>query len=400
MLQALRHVGGRHGAAFALVVALVAAAPASAVGRPHEPRVHPADVRNAQLLAVAEARMREGKAAPALEALWSIDDSRARLDRFTRARLLGLASFALGRFEETSAALDEAGRIAVGRGSSLRGELWIVRARAEHALGRCAPALAALTRAGPARVRDVDAVLVQASCENEGGLRAAAIDTLSTGLLTIDDPRLRVMRAHRLLELGARAAAQGDARAALPRAGVDELLVLASAFVERSAVAEATEILRVLRRRFPDDVRAHVALSRLSTGREAAQAAVEAARLDPRHAADATELLRRDNALGAALRESAGIGDERARLRARLAALVDARAWDRALALRQALDSAGLGADDAVRYALAYAAFSVGDDPHASALLDGIVDATLFERASRLRVAIAACAEAEAPCAR
>lgn len=384
----------------AVLGALLAAAPVNAVGRPHEPRVHPADVKNAELLAVAEQRLREGKAAQALEALWSIDDSRPRLDRFTRARLLGLAGFALERFEDASAALETARQLANQRGRGLFMELEIVRARAEHALGRCEPALAALAFAGPERMGDVEAVLVQATCEAEGGLFAAALDTLSAGIVKNDDPRLRVARAERLMELGARAAARDDAQAALLAASADELLALASAFVERGAVAEATELLRALRRRFPNDVRAHVALSRLSTGREAAQAAVAAARLDPRHQADAAELLRRDNALAAALRESVGIGDERARLRARLAALVDARAWDRALALRQSLDGAGLGADDAVRYALAYAAFSVGDDPQASTLLDGIVDATLFERASRLRVAIAACAEAEQPCAR
>ena len=384
----------------AVLGALLAAAPVNAVGRPHEPRVHPADVKNAELLAVAEQRLREGKAAQALEALWSIDDSRTRLDRFTRARLLGLAGFALERFEDASAALETARQLANQRDRGLRMELEIVRARTEHALGRCEPALAALAFAGPERMGDVEAVLVQATCEAEGGLFAAALDTLSAGIVKNDDPRLRVARAERLMELGARAAARDDAQAALLAASADELLALASAFVERGAVAEATELLRALRRRFPNDVRAHVALSRLSTGREAAQAAVAAARLDPRHQADAAELLRRDNALAAALRESVGIGDERARLRARLAALVDARAWDRALALRQSLDGAGLGADDAVRYALAYAAFSVGDDPQASTLLDGIVDATLFERASRLRVAIAACAEAEQPCAR
>ena len=383
-----------------LGLALHAALPALAVGRPHEPRVHPSDVKNAQLLATAELRLAKGQAAAALEALWSIDDSRPKLDRFTRARLLGRAAFAAERYEDARAALEEARALTVARGYRLRADLELLRARAEHALGHCEPALAALERAGRARFDDAPAVIVEAACLAEDGLRAGAVEALSAGLARQETGTLRAARARLLLDIGARAAALVDARSAAAALPLEDALLMAHDFVEAGALSEATELLRAMRQRAPDDVRPRLALSRLVTGREAASVAVEAARLDPSRRADAAELLRRDGALSAALRETAGIADARARLRARLAVLIDARAWDRALALQAQLRDADLSKDDAVRYALAFAAFSVGDDTQASAFLDGIVDAGLFERASRLRVAIAACAETDSPCAR
>ncbi len=383
----------RSSLAVALVVALWTA-PALA-RRHHAPAP---DAHDELALAQAEEALAHGDAKTALDALGRVADPPAARHAFRRARLQGLALLAVGRDAEAAAPLRAAQAAAQNSGAALSTSMEIALGTAERAAGRCEAALAALSRAGDAVHVDDKAVLVQADCDKRAGNLARAVDDLNAGIAAHATTRLRAERLRLLC--GAGLDDEDDARDVAAALDADELAALASS-LRATATAAAELLVDAGLARFPDDARfCALAMRMEARPRLAALTAQRCALLAPARSADAAELLRSAGDRRAALEDNAVVADTGARLRQRLAILVDGREWDRALALEPRLARAGLVSDDAVRYALAYAHFQTGDDERASALLDGVGGDTWFERATDLRAAIAVCREGTGPCAR
>lgn len=402
----------------ALALALVfagALAPRPAGAGQVDARVGKVDARtvdNEVALAHAARALDAGDAHAAMAHLARVDLSAPSLPAFRRAALEGRALVLLGRTAEAMLPLREAATLAASCGAALGVPLELALARAERASGDCRAALRALRRAGSLASFDEDSVVLQAACHEDLDEPQAAAADLDAGLAARPGSlRLRRARARLLLSRGLVLAAAPDVRSLLAAPEpltADEALALAgelSSVGAAAADALAIDVMDRARQAHPDDVRLPATLARLlraRTPRLAAETAHVAALLDDSLRLDHAELEREAGAFASALRANAAGGDPAgggvARLRQRLAILVDARAWDRALALEPRLVAAGLR-DAPVTYALAYASLRVGDPARAEALVDEVTDPAFFERATALRAAIAACAHTDEPCA-
>jgi tetratricopeptide (TPR) repeat protein len=293
-----------------------------------------------------------------------------------RARAqLGLADDAADDFRAARAALasDDVRRFGLAR--DLAG--------VERARGRfdaCADELDAVT-ADPA-FGDDDAVLL-ATCLRATTRSSRAHDVLAGRT----SPPAVSLRARARLEDGLPLLARDDVAALVPSADAALLLSFARAFRAAGDHAYARALVDVAVARFPDD--ADVARALASFGDGGARALRAAWLVDGLADRLRAEGRPRD-AWGNAL-----WNDGPARLRARLALLVDERAWDRVLALAPRLRAAGV-IDDDVAYAIAWAALAVGRLADADTALDDVVGGAGFARATELRAVIAACRAARA----
>jgi tetratricopeptide (TPR) repeat protein len=208
-----------------------------------------------------------------------------------------------------------------------------------------------------------------------------------------DFPRQQVLL---LVEMGLTREAGDRASALLERAdgGADDALTVAEAMRRAGAHDRAGTVLEEARLRFPDDTRLDIQLAAVhaDAGRPLAAARLlqPVAYADPDLADETAELFRRAGNLDAALMMNAEVPDALTKVRQRFGLLLDAGAWERAVALQPRLSRLGLLEDDRVRYGVAYAWFQVGGLDEAEALLRGMSDPAVFRQATELRRAMEA----------
>lgn len=207
-----------------------------------------------------------------------------------------------------------------------------------------------------------------------------------------------------LVELGLYQEAAVAGQAWLERAGdqVDSWLVLAQAFLRSGRTPEALVVLEEARLRFPNElsVTRQLAGTWLEAGKPLAAGNLlrVAAEADPTLFATAAECFRRAGHLPTALQLNSYVIDAEEQARQRLGLLIEAQDFERAASLGPRLSRLRLLDDANVRYGLAYAAFQTGDHAEAEELLAGVSDPSVFQLATRLREAIAACREDDLGC--
>jgi tetratricopeptide (TPR) repeat protein len=181
-----------------------------------------------------------------------------------------------------------------------------------------------------------------------------------------------------------------------PGVGLDDFLAAAEALGRANAHAEAATILDRAMARYPDEPRLMALQSKslLDRGQTYAAALLleRAAMMTPERALDAAELYRRAGIFDRALRMNARVPDAKLKLRQRVGLLVELERFEEVAALGERVLRTGLGADDTVVYAMAFAAWQVGDFPEAESWLRRITKAELFEKAAALRKSMAVCA--------
>lgn len=272
---------------------------------------------------------------------------------------LARALLADDRPAEGIEALDRAGDV----GGSLPGT-WLLRAQAWEALGRPDEAWAAL-EAGAVRFPE--------------------------------QPDLRRQQVFLLVRLGLfrEARARGEALLARPDADADDAVAISEALRRGGETREAITILEaaLLQEGDDRDLLVQAARASLDDGqpRSAGRFLERASMLDPSLALESAEAYRRGGDLEAALRMNADVADPAAKARQRLGLLIDAEAWERAVALEDRLVRVGLAEDDGIAYGMAYCSFRLGDMAAAERWLRDISDPAAFRRATELREAIAAC---------
>lgn len=331
--------------------------------------------RHEAALASAEAALAAGDASAALAAVLSVDERDRRLDwrrlRQVRARArLGVGDAAAAREDllvllsdppPSTAAVDD-----------VRRRL----AEAERALGdfdACADALGVL--AAPAD----DDRLARATCLRGTARRAEAHDVLVAGT----SPAVRRLRAHLWLEDGLPRQARSDALAVADDLPPPEMLAWARAFHAGGDPATALVLADGVLARTDLDVETARGAARLLAAGGGRARVLRASLADPRLA----EARRDVGDVAGAWRASVGL-EGAARWRQRAALLVDAGAWERLWGLWPRLQAAGLGHDDEVAYAVAFAAFATDRLADAEVILDGVGGPATFARATALRAEI------------
>jgi len=166
--------------------------------------------------------------------------------------------------------------------------------------------------------------------------------------------------------------------------------------------ADAASILEVARLHYP----AHATIAKvlahtyLDQGMVNAAAAImeQAAVFDTAFVSEAAELYRRAGRLYKALALNAQIPQQDVKLKQRLSILLGLQQYEKIIGMENALNRARLLNDENIRYALAYAAFSVGDFKKTRLHLEPIKESGLFKRAVELRRLMQECEEEPLKC--
>ena len=351
-------------------------------------------------LELAALLLRDGQAARAAAVLAEIDPEAEEVDLRRYHTLAGLAALESKAFDQAVTHFEAA--IAAGADEP---ELHLRLAGAHFQAGRYDEALGALDRAGERLAGHPAACLLRAHAHWRQGRLAEAYEALAAGARTHPDhPEIQKQQVLLLLELALFQQARASAERFLGRRGAtaDDYVLVAEALRKAGQVERAVQRLEEARLRFPDSERVAIALARAyaDAGRPLSAGVVlqEASVRHPRLAVESAELFRRAGAHLRALHMNARVTDQKEKVRQRLGILIDMGAYERAAALEPRLERLGLLEDENIRYALAYAAFRIGDFDAAMRHLSGLSDASLFEKGIALRKAMDACRKSEAGC--
>jgi tetratricopeptide (TPR) repeat protein len=326
--------------------------------------------------------------------LADIDPTAEGIDVVRYHTLLGLVALHSQRPPDAVAAFEQALAVAT-EGREL---LEIHLARAHLAARDPTAALLAIDRAGEVGAALPGTWLMRAEALEALGRPDDAFAALGSGAARFpDQPDLPRQQVFLLVRLGLfrEARERGEALLLRPDADADDAIAIAEALRRGGQTAEAMTILEsaLLSEGEDRDLLVQAARAALDDGqpRNAGRFLERAATVDPALALESAEAYRRGGDLDAALRMNAEVADPVAKARQRLGLLLEAGAWDRAVALEERLVRLGLADDDGVAYGLAYACFRLGDLDRAERWLKGISDPEVFRRATELRQVIAAC---------
>lgn len=227
-----------------------------------------------------------------------------------------------------------------------------------------------------------------------------AWDMLDRGMKMHPDfdelPRRKVFYA---IKLGLYRVGSELGRAFLKRVAgsADDYLAIGRALHESGSSREALVFLELARLRFPTDKTVAAELSR--TYRSAglpwtAGVVLERPALarHPELLVDAAELFREAGELYRALALNARIPDSKARLRQRLAVLLDLKRYEMVASMERDLRRVALLEDESILYAVAYSHFKSGAYERSERLLGKLRDAELFRKAAVLRKHMEDCA--------
>jgi predicted Zn-dependent protease len=345
-------------------------------------------------VAVASLLIREGDWARAADLLGTVDPAAKGVDRVRYHTLVGLVHLHDKQGGEAARAFEAA----LAEAAEGRELLELHLSRAYLAAGRPAEAILALDRSGDVGANLAGTWLLRAQAQEATGDPDAAWAALAAGSARFPAAvELRRQQVFLLVRLGLfrEARALGEALLARPDADADDAVAISEALRRGGDTEEALVILEAALLEEGEDRDLLVQAARASLDadqpRSAARFLERAAVLDPTLYLEASEAYRRAGDLLAAERLNAQVVDPPAKARQRLGLLLDAEAWERAVALEERVSRLGLAEDDGVAYGMAYAWFKLGDYPRAAPWLANIREPEAFRRASALREAIAAC---------
>ncbi len=199
------------------------------------------------------------------------------------------------------------------------------------------------------------------------------------------------------LQLYQEAAELGRDYLALSDAKAKDYVAIGNALRMGREYRQALSILEPARLQFPDDITVAKLLAHTYLDQRDINAAAfimeQAALRDPELISEAAELYRRAGRLYKALSLNAGIRDQKTKMKQRLAVLLALKHYEQAANMQAGLYRAGLLDDQNIRYALAYALFSVGRYQAAEKHLEYLKEPDLFKKGIELRRIMNECRE-------
>jgi tetratricopeptide (TPR) repeat protein len=345
-------------------------------------------------VALAGLLVREGDWERAEKVLAAIDPDAKGIDFARYWTLRGLTE--LHDREPAVAATSFQKALAVtGEGRELL-ELHLARALLQS--GDATGAVSALDRTGEVGANMPGVWLLRADCYEALGRPDDAWQALESGSARFPDQgALRRQQVFLLVRHGLFREARelGEGLLGRPDSSRDDAVAISEALRQGGETSEAMTILESALLQYGDDrdLLVQAARAAIDDGqpRNAGRFLERAAELDPSLALEAAEAYRRGHDVSAALRMNGAVVDPTKKARQRLGLLLEAEAWDRAVALEDRLDRLGLAADDGVAYGLAFAWFRLGELERAEQRLKSIQDPEAFRRATELRQIMSTC---------
>nr|BAL53710.1 tetratricopeptide repeat domain protein [uncultured Gammaproteobacteria bacterium] len=315
--------------------------------------------------------------------------------------LVGLAYLKLSQYPQAVEHLEQAARS--GAPEPL---IYVYLAQGYFRLGRYDRTLAAIEHAGEILDRYPALYEIKAQCLWHLQQEEAAFATLAKARQKFPtEPSFLRRQVFYLLEkqLYYPAAQLGLRYLQDHEGSVQDYAALGNALRLGGALELAAHVLEQGRLRYRRDTTLAKLLAHtyLAQGKPLAAAWIleQAAQFDPSLYADAAELYRRAGDFYRALYLNAQVPDVKAQRRQRVALLLALKRYDEALAMQRALARAGLLQEDAVRYALAYAAYRTGKLEQVETYLQAISDPQIFRQAAELRRLLQECEDQPWRCA-
>lgn len=391
-----------------LVALLAGATAAAAIPHPALAERKDAEAEEIDYVALAARLLRDGHHDRAAAALSQVDLKRPDVDLRRVYTLKGLVALKQQAYRAASEAFDAAIKAkppadetaAGGRPAPVEPALFLYLAQSHFGLKEYEKTLAALKRGGGAIAEEPSVYLMRAQSNWELRHPEQTFEALSAGEKRFpkmtDFARMRVFF---LVELGLFQEAMVRGQRYLERADAtaEDFVAVAEALRKGREPAKAGLILEQAHLRFPQDETILLALAHTYIDREeplsAAVILEDAARLNPKYTVEAAEMYKEAGRSERALSLNARVIDQTAKLRQRLAILLELERFELVSAMAPMLDRVGLLEDEQVRYALAYGFYKAGDFESAERHLKRLKGASLFESANQLRRAMERCRE-------
>jgi len=278
-------------------------------------------------------------------------------------------------------------------------------AQAHYALKEWKETITALNNAG-ARLTDspdIWAMRAQTYWQDEQHWRALGL-IRNAAIKWPEDTRFPKMRVFYLVDLGVYQKALEEGLVYLEREEItaDDFVAVGEALKNAQQFERAIRILEQARLRFPYDINLTVQLAHMYMGQDQPIAAAmlfeEAARYGGDFRLEAAELYNKAGRRELALAINAAVVEQEKKIKQRLGILLKMESFERVTAMEPRLSRLGLLTDEDIRYALAYAYYSLGDYDDAERHLKRLRDPQLFEKATALRKAMATCRNAGWEC--
>ena len=259
-------------------------------------------------------------------------------------------------------------------------------------------ALEAIERAGAdvERIASVYHLKAQANWLLEKHADALAVLD-QANLIFPEDQSFSRRKVFFLVELGLfqDAAELGNKYLSSTAGKADDYIAIGNALRQSGQIDTALNFLEAALIKFPKNVTVKKVLAHTYIDAEklhiAADIIYEAALLETELLPEASELYRRAGQVYRALAINSEIRDQSAKLKQRLALLIELNRYEQAGAMAVDLRRVGLLENEDIRYALAYALFKTGDFEAAESHLSRLTRTDLFRKAIEVRRAMADC---------
>ncbi|MGZ8239898.1 MAG: tetratricopeptide repeat protein [Methylobacter sp.] len=354
-----------------------------------------------ELMPLAAMLIKDGNHDRAIKTLQTIDLAQEGLDLARYYTLLGMAQMGL---EDWASAKDSLARaIANGQADPV---IFVYLAQAHYGLKEYQETLATIGRAGD--VFKMYPALLEMKMQAHWLLKQydQAWDALTLAeALFPDNHKFLERRVFYALDLGLyrNAAELGREYLSKSVAKAQDFVAIGNALRLSRQFDEAANILEFARLSYPEHVTIAKVLAHtyLDQGMTHAAAAIldQASQYNPEFIAEAAELYKRAGRFYRALELNAKISDQTTKLKQRLAILIGLKQYEMVINMESGLHRNRLLGDQSVRYALAYAAYAVGDFDKAKKHLGYVKESGLFKQAMELQRLMQECETEKWKCA-
>ena len=341
----------------------------------------------ADLLPLAAMLIKDGNHGRALNTLKTIDLAQEGLDLARYYTLLGMAQMGLKDLVSAKDSLQQA--IDQGQADPV---IFVYLGQAHYGLKEYKETLAAIDRAGD--VFKTYPSLLEMKTQAHWLLKQydAAWSTLSLGeTLFPDNYKFQERRIFYALDLGLyrNAAELGRDYLSKSVAKPQDFVAIGNALRLSRQFDEAANILETARLNYPEHATIAKVLAHtyLDQGMTHAAAAIleQASQYNPEFISEAAELYKRAGRYYRALELNARVFDQTTKLKQRLAILLSLKKYEMVINMEPALYRGRLLSDQSIRYALAYAAYAVGQFDKSRKHLSHVKEPGLFKQAMELQ---------------
>lgn len=344
-------------------------------------------------ISIAARLLNDGYYARVVAVLDNVDLEDEKVDLITYYTLRGMAFTRLGKLEE---AVDSF-KLSIESGQQDK-NVYIYLSHLYFKLKKYREVIDSLDKAGQLALDDPKFFLLRAECYWRLKSYDKAFVALNSGIKHFpDQPIFDRQRFYYFLQLKLYQSAIDAANIYLTKGlpKVDDYIAVGTALLGAGHIDEAVIFLQKARLYYPNNDKVLVTLANAYVKKgyygSGARIFEKLSIFSPEYAKDAAELYRRNGQYFHALYLNSKVADQPAKIKQKLAILLDMKAFELISNMEYAISRTALFSDDSIRYAFSYALIFTGKLDAAERYLKGIQDAGYFQKATKLLEMIERC---------